>query len=111
MNITWPIGVVLAMGAVGLAACVSTDEPISSAAPLKIYLYSDGSCKVQRNRLPCAEVPTYMRDVLNLSNTAKYSIIAKGNPSLEVTMTLFDALGRAGFGRKFGVMDISGMEK
>jgi biopolymer transport protein ExbD len=87
------------------------DNQAEHSTPLKIYLLADGTCKVRFKTMACQDVPTYMRDVLKVSDTVQFSLIARGKPSYEAFTSLFEALGHAGFKGKMGIVDLTDMKE
>lgn len=93
----------------GLTACASGNAPTTDPAPVTIYLLSDERCQVGSWELSCADVPTYLHDVLRTGSGTPIAIESLGNPSYKATDALVQMLGKAGF--KMGYVTSRGPEK
>ena len=105
------LGVALAVVASGFAACAPAEDRSVRTESVTISLLSGGRCEVLSKEMACPDVPTYMRDTLKMDGAVQVSLIAQGKPTYDETMALFEALGRAGFKGKVGIVDVADMEK
>ena len=95
----------------GLGACTSVGEGGTHAKTVKVYMLSDGSCKVLSRKLGCGDAPRYMHDTLKLSDVSQFTIVVRGKPSYKMVSSFYEALGSAGFSGKIGIVDIADMKE
>jgi biopolymer transport protein ExbD len=91
-----------------LTACATSKAPITEPEPLTLYLLGDGRCEVRSWELACADVQTYLHDVLKVTRGTPVSLEFRGTRSYEGMADMMEDLGKAGF--KLGYVHTSESE-